>query len=191
LVAWNLFFWLSRFYEMKFLVYSLLLIILLSLNLETARFLNGTGVTLNFLFLIVVFASLESRDYSFLFVAFLAGLLIDFYNAAPFGSFLFSFILLASLLNWVARTFWVYELNFRAVAIFLGIAFVVLEILIWLGRMNANEFSGGIINNSKSLALSLVYGLPLNLIVAVPIYALWRFMQRSLEKMENTRVFIK
>ena len=97
--------------------------------MEAARLFFYTPVRVNLLVLPVIFSAVEKRDRSFLFLAFVSGLFLDFYGSAPFGTFLFSFILGASLLNWAAQAFWVHALSFKPFALFTASALVLIGIL--------------------------------------------------------------
>ena len=177
---------------MKYLIYTILIIVLLSINMEAARLFFYTPVRVNLLVLPVIFSAVEKRDRSFLFLAFVSGLFLDFYGSAPFGTFLFSFILGASLLNWAAQAFWVHALSFKPFALFTASALVLIGILtrIFSAIFPEGGFTLFTLSFSQEFwrfILSLIFGL----LAALPVYFLWRFAERLIVKLEAKRLVLK
>lgn len=177
---------------MKYIIYSILILFLLAVNIESTRLFLAWPVRLNLLLLLIVFAGLKKHNYDFLWMAFVCGLFLDFYHAAPFGSFLFTFLITAWLVSWAARIFWVYELDWRGIGLFMVLALIFSEILLWTysAFLPGREFAN-VSFDFRQFFVRLVYQLPLHLLLALPLYALWQRIEHMIAKMESGRMVLK
>src|SRR5687768_10755826 len=94
----------------KYAAYFLVLIFLLSLNMV---FPQIKGSAPNFLFLFIIFLALEKEDDSFLWLAFFAGLILDFTSSLFFGTFTLSFLTTALVINYTTRAFLSLSTSFK------------------------------------------------------------------------------
>jgi rod shape-determining protein MreD len=175
---------------MKYFIYLALLIILLALNSEFAAAFFSLPIRLNLLLLPVVFSALDNNQNDYLFLAFGAGLLFDFYNASPFGVWLFSFLLVGAFLSWIARTFLVYKLDLKIVPVLVLVAFVCTEamIIVFSKVFPGHEnFSFEIVGALKRSALTA----PVEMALALPAYFLWAWVLRLIAKTEVKKLSLK
>lgn len=169
---------------MKYLIYTLLILVLLSVNMQLDSLFFYTPVRLNLLVLPAVFAAMEKKAGDYLFISFLSGLFLDFYSAAPFGSFILSFILAASLLGWASKNLWTYDLNFKSLFLFsaAGILLVEILVIIFAQILPAGIFSPDF--SLKSVGLKAALNFFGGLLALLPCLALWRFTLKVISKIE-------
>jgi cell shape-determining protein MreD len=112
---------------MKYLFYTLFLIILCGLWVALAPFLRISGQVPQVLFLLVLAWSLEKQDEDFLLIALLSGLFLDFYSGLAAGSFTVPLLMVALLARLVTNNFLALELNSKYLAALLLPAQVLFE----------------------------------------------------------------
>lgn len=176
---------------MRYLVYTILILILLAFNSQIEYLFYGTPIRLNLLSLLVIFAAMEKRDVAFLFIAFICGLILDFYATAPFGTFLFSFIITGAFLNWSVKTFWLSDLNFKFTSLFLVIGLLTVEIFIRVFAESLPHSAFPSAFEFKESALKILSGTIFGLLSAWPIFAVWRFALKFISGMESKRLILK
>lgn len=160
----------------KIIIYFLTILILLSLNITMPKF--GQGVP-NFLFLFVLLLAFKQEGSDFLWVAFFSGLLLDIFAAPVFGSYLFSFMILAMIVNTTTRTLFSADVNMVYMGIVIFISNLLLVGMIYLINALAFQF------HNASAPLSPLYlsqkiwlDVILNLVFAIPIYYLIHYLDR-------------
>ncbi len=138
----------------------------------------------------VVFSALDTSQHDYLFLAFAAGLLLDFYNASPFGVWLFSFLLVGAFLSWIAKTFLVYKLDLKILPVLVLVAFACMEVMvvffskIFPGHENFRFEVYGALKKSAFTA-------PLEMALALPAYFLWAWILRQIAKTEVKKLTLK
>ncbi|MBI3231795.1 MAG: rod shape-determining protein MreD [Candidatus Doudnabacteria bacterium] len=175
---------------MRYFIYTTLTVVLLALNMQAERLFYGSPVRLNLLILPLVFAAVELQDRTHMFFAFASGLALDFYSSSPFGSFLFSFIFVGAFLNWVAKTFWANQLNFKSVFVFSAVGILASGILAFGFASVLPATVAGTALSFKPEALKVFSNLVFGLVAAVPVFALWRFVLRIIAKTESKRIIL-
>ena len=175
---------------MKYVVFTIAVFVLLAFNSELARLFLNTPVRFNLLLLFVVFSALDKKDTIFLFLAFFCGLVLDAFHSAPFGSFLLSFIVIASALNKVAKTFWVYELNWKFIALFIGLATIAAELLpLLLAKVLPGTGVGSFQYGLGQFGARVFYSLLVNLALAIPLYFYWLATKDLSARLEGNKSF--
>ena len=176
---------------MKYLIYSLFIFILLCVDMQMQSLFFYTPLRADLLILPAVFASAEKKDPSFLFLAFLGGISLDFYGAAPFGSFLFSFIVTASLLNWAAKIFLSRDLNLKSAFLFsaLGLLSADILVMVFARVLPHGGFSPAF--GLQSAVIRMILNLSVGLLAVLPVFVVWRFVIRVIAKMESKRLALK
>ena len=175
---------------MKYLIYSALLIILLGLNSELSAIFFSTPVRLNLLLYPVVFSALDSGNNDYLFMAFLSGLLLDFYNASPFGVWLFSFLLIGAFSSWTAKTFLVYKLDLKILPVLVLAAYVLMAamVLSFSKFFPGHElFSFQFYGSLKSFIITA----PVQMALGLPAYFLWLWVLRLVAKAQVKKLSLK
>lgn len=179
---------------MKYFIYIIFILLLLAVNTELARILSSAPFWVNLLLLPPVFFALEKKGFDFLFLALAGGLLLDSFNAAPFGAFTLSFILISGVLSWAAWVFSAgeYEINWKFLSLAVIFAFVAAESLVRLfsGILPANE-PISLSQAFSNFFPSIIYGSLAQLTLFLPVYFMFRALERMLEKMENRRMTVK
>lgn len=176
---------------MKYIIYLIFILFLLAMNTELAKILTSAPLRVNLLLLPPVFSALEKKGFDFLFLALVGGLLLDSFNAVPFGAFTLSFILTAGALNWAARVFSA-RVNLKFLSLAVTLAFVATESLVRL--------FGSILPSNESMSLPLafgnffsavIYGSLAQLMLFVPVYFIFQAIERMLAGMQNKRMVLK
>ncbi|MEK7617861.1 MAG: hypothetical protein AAB410_01835 [Patescibacteria group bacterium] len=159
--------------------------------MEIEHLFYGTPVRLNLLALLVIFSALEKKEVGFLFIAFFCGLLLDFYSSGPFGSFLFSFLFTASLLNWSIKTFWAAELNFKSIFLFLSVGLLAVEIFLRIFAKILPHAAFSDVIEFNPVILRIIFSIIFGLFASFPVFALWRFALKIIIGMETKRLALK
>lgn len=95
----------------------------------------------NLLFLFTIFFALEKKGYDFYFIAFISGLLLDFFYTGFFGSFTLAFLISSSCLHLLSDTFIVFELNWKSLSGLLFGALAVAYLVVWLYGLMVYKFN--------------------------------------------------
>lgn len=117
---------------MKYLIYFVTIIFLLSVNIGFFGQLPVWGQIPNLLLLLLINFSLDKKSFDFFFVALIAGLLVDFYSSTFFGGFTLGFLLVASFIYILANAFIFLEVNWKSLSILTFASLCVLYFTVWL-----------------------------------------------------------
>src|SRR5438132_835918 len=98
---------------MKYLLYIIFVILLLSINVGFFSYFSIWGVVPNLLFLVVIIIALEGKAFGFFYVSVIAGLFLDFYSTSFVGSFTFAFLILSFSLHLLVRNVFMFEINWK------------------------------------------------------------------------------
>jgi rod shape-determining protein MreD len=101
---------------LKYIIYIATVIALLGINVGVFANLKLSSGVPNILLLYIVTLSLTKQSHDHLWVAFLAGILLDFYSGTFIGSFALSFPFLAAIVQALANKFLVLEINWKFLA---------------------------------------------------------------------------
>lgn len=160
----------------RIIVYFLAVVLLLAINATMPFFRQSAP---NLLFLLVIFMAFRQDSVDFLWVAFFAGLILDVYSAPIFGSYLFSFLILAMIVNTTTRTFFSADPNLIYIATVIVISYLMLVGMIYILNALAFQFHN-IVEPLSPLYLSqkIWFDLILNLIFAMPVYFLTQYLDQ-------------
>jgi rod shape-determining protein MreD len=154
----------------KFLAYSVSIIVLLVLNIIFPPLLSGAP---NFLFLLVVFYALRKNSPDFLLIAFFAGLFLDIYSAAFFGTYTLAFLAIGLAINYSSRTFFTADLSVQFItAIITGAYFILIIIFYTLNLLALRLHFTLYVVQSGYFSAKIWIDLLLNLAFAAPVYYL-------------------
>lgn len=175
---------------MKYFIFAIFVLVLLALNIQAERLFFGSGIRLNLLVLPVIFAAVELPDRTYLFFVFTCGSALDFYSSSPFGSFLFSFILLGTLLNGLVKTFWANELNVKSVFVFsaAGLLLGGILALVFAWLLPSHAFEAAV--NFPAVMIKLVSVSVFTLAAAIPVFAVWRLLLRLIARIESKKIIL-
>jgi len=172
----------------KYVIYTLALVLLFGVNLGLFGRLPIYGQVPNLLFLLVLYFALEKKDYDFFFIAFLSGIILDFFSAHFFGAFTFTLLFLSSFLHLLARNFIVVELDKKAlVALLLG-SWAVFRLLLGLLavlalRMHLTSEAEGLKMYFNGFVWSLIY----NLLLLYPVYLFYGYLRKIVDNLTVRR----
>lgn len=165
---------------MKYFIYLLAIIILLGVNLGLFSGLKIQGQLPNLLFLLTVcFAMIKQDGEDYLFVAFVAGLFLDFYSTRFFGSFTLALLLLALFLRQLMSNILALALNWKILSLAVVFSWTALNILLWFYALLAAKFNWiGYSADFKTIFSALPAGLFYNLLLLYPVYLLANFLKK-------------
>lgn len=167
---------------MKYLVYILAILVLLALDVGLFGQLRVFGAAPNLLFILVVLAALEKKDYDFFFLAFFSGLFLDFYSGLFVGSYALGLVLLAFGLNFLVQNFIVADVGWKYFWAIILVSLVLIDVFIWVYGQAVFRLGWFFTPVSGRLLLrQFVPQLCYNLILLFPVY--WLF--------EQVKVFIR
>ena len=173
---------------MKYLLYTIAIILLLAINVGLFGLFPLYGAVPNLLFLFLLFFSLNKRIYDYFFIAFLAGMFLDFYAATAVGSFIFSFLFLAFVLHEVVEKVAVFEVDWKLQIALMAASLQLLDLLLWLYNFLAFKFGWSVIAVSLRVleggfAPQFIY----NLILFYPMYLLYENIQNLLQRLASRK----
>jgi len=116
---------------MKYLVYTIAIIILFSVNISLFPLLKINGYMPNLLLLLLVFFAVEKEGQDFFFVALLGGLFVDVHSAVFFGSFTLAFLCCALILHLASSQIIIFELNWKYLAGVVIFSTLFVLIFVW------------------------------------------------------------
>ena len=173
---------------MKYFIYFIACLLLVSLQIGLFGLLPIRGVAPDLLLLFVVGCCLQPEaDDSFI-VAFFAGLFLDFLNGFFVGSFTFGFLSLALLLSITIHRLVVFELSWKYLLTATAAATIFVDV--WVVLANAIGFHYGwsvvAINwqvLQRHVPLEIVY----NLVLAYPMYALATWLRNLILSLQGKK----
>jgi len=144
------------------------------------------------LLLVVVFSALDKEDNDYLFVIFMSGLMLDFYNAAPFGNFLFGFVILGFLIHWTAKTFSISELNWKIIITLVTLSAVLNDIFTYVFTFYfPGNLPGGIQASLGQVISFIFYHILIQTLAVFPVYFFWRWVKSLVNNLEiNPSTFL-
>jgi rod shape-determining protein MreD len=173
---------------MKYAVYLLAIVFLLSLNLGLFNNLQIRGQTPNLLFLFSLYFAFEKKDLDFFFVGFVCGLILDFYSTTFFGSFTFSFLIITLGLHLFVNNLASVELNWKTLSFSLLVCLFALDILVWLYsaaafKLSWTQDSSGFKQYMAMFPLNFLY----NLLFLYPVYVFANFLKNFTDSLSARR----
>lgn len=177
---------------MKYFIYTIAIILLFGINLGLFGRLPIYGQVPNLLFLLVIYFALEKKSYDFFFIAFLSGLMLDFFSAHFFGAFIFSLLFLSAALHLLARNFIVLELDKKALIAVLFGSWAILRLCLGLYSIMVFSFhltseAGGIKVYFNGFIWSLFY----NLFLLYPVYLFYGYLKKIVDSLTAGRRTLK
>jgi len=176
---------------MKYLIYLITIIFLVGLNLGLFNNLQLFGQIPNLPFLFTLCASLEKKSYDYFFVAFISGVLLDFYSTSFFGSFTISLLLVALCLQALANIVAVFELNWKSLSLLLISAMVLLNLFYWSYAFAAYKFHWALdFIAFRSVTAAFLPSFFYNLIFLYPMFLLYNFVKKIIDNLSLRRTRI-
>lgn len=173
---------------MKYFIYLLAIIFLLSLNLGLFNNLQIKGQIPNLLFLFSLYFAFEKKDLDFFFVSFVCGLVLDFYSTTFFGSFTLAFLSICLLLNLFVNNLAVVEINWKTLSLTLLLGLAGLNLLVWLYsaaayKLNWTQDYSGLKDYFSGFLVSFFY----NLLLLYPVYLFANFLKNFTDSLSVRR----
>ncbi len=173
---------------MKYLIYTIAIILLLGINLGLFGNLPFFGQTPNLLFLLTLYFALEKKDFDFFFIAFVCGVFLDFFSVHYFGAYTISLLILASGLYLLTQNFILQELNWKFLAAILLGSLAILQIFLWLYALLVSGVY--LAQEPESLGIyfngftgSLFY----DLILMYPVYFFYGYLRKLVDALTLKR----
>ncbi len=152
------------------IIYAIIIILLLALG---AALPQASAGAVNWLFLFSAITAFRRDENDFLWLAFFSGFALDVYSGGFFGTYIFSFLIVALLINYTTRTLLSSEPSVQYIAVVVSVSYLVFVGLVYIIN------SLGVQLQPSALQISPVYldrkiwiDLLLNLIFAAPVYYL-------------------
>lgn len=173
---------------MKYFIYIISIIILLGLNVGLFNNLQIRGQIPNLLLLLTLYCSLEKKGYEFFFVAFIAGIFLDFYSVNFFGSFTLAFLVLALAIHFLSGSLMVLEVNWRSLTLLLLASLLLVNFTLWLYgflafKLNLTADYESIVVFIKSFPAEFFY----NWLLLYPMYLLSNLLKRLIDNLKLRR----
>lgn len=170
---------------LKIFIYLFTVIFLFSINAVLPPARSGMP---NLLFLLVIFYSFRSEDAAFLWPAFFSGLLLDIYGNYYFGVFTLSFLVIALLVNYLTRTFFISDPSIGFMSAVVFFSYLILVGSFYLANSAAYSLhlalhKADIIYLKEKIWIDLL----LNLIFALPVFFLAEMNDRIAVKFGRGR----
>ncbi len=167
---------------MKYLIYTIAIILLFGVNLGLFGNLPIFGQVPNLLFLLTMYLALEKKDYDFLFVAFICGIFLDFFSASFFGGFTFSLLITSAVLHVISQNFILLELDWKfLVGLLLG-SMALFKLLLWLYIffVTISHLYAG--NESLSMYFrNFAWNYLYNLLLIYPMYFFYGYLRKLID----------
>ncbi len=109
---------------MKYLIYTIAIILLVAVNYGLFPLLRIGGAIPNLLFLFVVLYALQRNNEHVIFIALVSGLFVDFYNGLLVGGYTLAFVLLGYILYQFIHEVAVYELDWKYTFLIVALSFL-------------------------------------------------------------------
>lgn len=173
---------------MKYFIYLLSIILLLAVNLGLFGQFQLWNNVPNLLFLWLMFFCLDKDNYDFLFIAFFAGLFLDFYSAVFIGSFIFSFLLIGSWQRLLVNRIVAFEANWKLQLAMLVTSLQLLDLMVWLYNLLVSKAGWAALPLSlRAIENNFFPQLIYNLLLFYPMYVLYHFVKGQLTKWVNRK----
>ncbi|MEK7161325.1 MAG: hypothetical protein AAB729_01390 [Patescibacteria group bacterium] len=167
---------------MKYLIYTIAIILLFGINLGLFGNLPFFGKTPSLLFLLTIYFALEKKDLDFFFIAFVSGVFLDFFSAHFFGAYTMSLLVLAAGLHLFTQNFILQELNWKfLIGVLLG-SLALLQTFLWLYALSVSSMH--LAQETESLGIyfngfagSFFY----NLFLMYPVYFFYGYLRKLVD----------
>lgn len=173
---------------MKYFIYIIIIIILLSLNIGLFGHFRFFNTVPNLLFLLLLFFSLEKYEFDFFFIAFFCGIMLDLFAATFLGTFIFSFLVLAYVLHEFVAKIAVFEVDRKWQILFMAVSLQILNLLLW--SYNFFAFKIGLspdLISLKDLEKVFVPQFIYNLLLFYPVYLLYYGIKSLILKLNSRK----
>lgn len=117
---------------MKYVIYSVSLVVLIILTLALFRFFPLAGTVPNLFLLITLYFAVTQDTYDFYFFAMAGGLFLDIYTRVPIGSFTLSFVFVSVAAHLLFRKILFIELHWKQVPLLIGLSVAALYMWVWV-----------------------------------------------------------
>ena len=170
---------------MRYFIYLLSIFLFLVLNLGLLTLLPLFGQIPNLLFLFVLCSALGKKEYDFMFIALVSGILLDFFSPLFFGGFTFAFLSIALAVYLFSNFVFAIELSFRTLGISTVFAWVALNLIVWLWQLTSFKLGlSPYYVNFGVTAQGLLTGLVYNLLLLYPMYVVYDYLMHKLQNYE-------
>lgn len=165
---------------MKYPAYFFWLCLLVGVNFGIFSNLSFFGAVPNLFLLFVIFsASLKESLFERLFIAFLSGLFVDYWNGGFFGGYTLVFLLLCLVLQALRSAFTLADMDWKYFALILLLSFVLSSLSLWLYnfiafRLHWTEYYSSFFGLVKKWPAELFY----NLVMLYPVKKFFGFVQK-------------
>ncbi len=169
---------------MKYLIYLIAIIFLLTINLGLFNHLEIKGQIPNLLFLFTLCCVLEKEDFDFFFVALVSGILLDFYSADFFGAFTVAFLIISFFLHLFINKLMFLGLSWKSLSATLIFSLFSLNFMVWLYGLIT--FKLGWIGHATGFKVVLSGFLPAlfyNVLLLYPVYVFAIFLKRFINNL--------
>ncbi len=169
-------------YNMKYLIYTLTIIILLAINVG---FFSTINLMPNLLLIFLIFHSLDKENNDFFFIALASGLLLDFYSATFTGTFMLSFLIVGLILHLLATNVIVLEINWKIMAVLSAATLALTDVLVWFFSWSAFKLGWAkYLIDISMLRHRFLVDLVCNLLLLYPMYLLAGFIKSVVENFQ-------
>ena len=168
---------------MKYLVYFFVLAALCGLNSGLAPYIQIHGQGPNLLFLFIFILAIEATELDFMLPALLAGLFLDFYSGATFGSFTAALLITVFFVHKAVRQLAGLESNLKYLSLVLLPAQVAFTLIFYAYGFMAFKAGFSLVPPSSAQWLSrFLISFSFNLVLLYPIYILVGYLKSFMEK---------
>ena len=163
---------------MKYTIYFIIIILLVGLNVGLFKYIPFFGAVSNLLLLFVVGVSLQREAEESLFIAFISGIFLDYYNGLFIGSFAISFLSVSIIIYFFIHQLVVFELSWRYLFTIVTLSTIFTACLVWALNVLAIHFNfpAAFIDTSE-LHFHLMAEVIYNLLLAYPLYLLATYLK--------------
>lgn len=156
---------------MKYLIYTLALIVLLGLNIVVFNNLDIQGQIPNLLLLISICFAIDNEGFDFIFIAFVSGLFLDFFSTSFFGAYTSALLCVSLLIYFFINNFVEITIRLRSLAISLFFSLILYNLVIWffgfvVFKLNLVQNHTAFKTYASVFYISFLY----NLVLIFPVY---------------------
>jgi rod shape-determining protein MreD len=164
---------------MKPLLYTLAAVVLYAVNTVLPQPFTGS---VNLLLLFTVCAALSDDGSSFLWAAFISGLLLDASSGLAFGSYTVAFLLTALLIRYATQTAFTADFSLGTLAGAVAGSYFFTVAVLYAASLVAARYSATPALSPLFVTRKIWIDLALDLLLAYPVYALVRVIDQFVER---------